>query len=173
MTKGRPKNDLQQQDQVYPAALQYLARREYAPEELRQRLLRRGADPDAAEEAIARLKENNWLSEERFAASRVRQRRDLSGRGRAAVRAELRALGVDEAVSSAALDEEYDEAREAALAEALADRALSGLDAAADPAARLKKIRSLQRRLLSRGFSQKHVIAATEKYVFALENESE
>ena len=72
---------------------------------------------------------NNWLSEERFAASRVRQRRDLSGRGRAAVRAELRALGVDEAVSSAALDEEYDEAREATLAEALADRALTALAA--------------------------------------------
>ena len=173
MSKGRPKNDLQQQDQVYPAALQYLARREYAPEELRQRLLRRGADADAVDEVIVRLKENNWLSEERFAASRVRQRRDLSGRGRAAVRADLRALGVDEAVSSAALEAEYDEQQEAALASELADRALSGLAAVDDPALRLKKIRSVQRRLLSRGFSQKHVIAATEKYVSALENGDE
>lgn len=158
---------------MYPAALQYLARREYAPEELRQRLLRRGADADAVEKVIARLRENNWLSEERFAASRVRQRRDLSGRGRAAVRAELRALGVDEAVSSAALEAEYDESREAALAEALADRALAHLDAVDDRELRLKKIRSVQRRLLSRGFAQKHVIAATEKYVFALENDDE
>ena len=168
MSKGRRSSDLQQQDQVYPAAVKYLARREYAPEELRRRLLGRGADPQAVEEALARLQAGGWLSEERFAASRVRQRRDLSGRGRSAVRAELRALGVDEAVSSAALDEEYDEAREAALAEALADRALSGLEAIDDPELRLKKIRSLQRRLLSRGFSQKHVIAATEKYVSAL-----
>ena len=158
---------------MYPAALQYLARREYAPRELRERLLRRGADADVVDETIARLKENNWLSEERFAASRVRQRRDLSGRGRAAVRAELRALGVDEAVSSAALEAEYDEQREEALASELADRALSPLETVEDPALRLKKIRSVQRRLLARGFSQKHVLAATEKYVSAWGNEGE
>lgn len=164
MSKGRPKKDLEQQDQVYPAALRYLARREYAPQELRQRLLRRGADPDAVEETIARLLEGNWLSEERFAASRVRQRRDISGRGRAAVRAELKALGVDEAVSSAALAEEYDEEREAALAAELAERALAGLDEEADRQRRLKKIRSLQRRLLSRGFGADLVRRVTEKY---------
>ena len=150
MTKPRAKRDLEQQDQVYPAALQYLARREYAPSELRRRLLQRGADPEAVEEAIGRLLAGNWLNEERFAASRVRTRRDLSGRGRAAVLRELRSLGVDEEVSRAALEEEYDREQEAARASQLARRALSDLAQTADREARLKKVRSVQRRLLYR-----------------------
>lgn len=165
MSKGRRSSDLQQQDQVYPAAVKYLARREYAPEELRRRLLGRGADPQAVEEALARLQAGGWLSEERFAASRVRQRRDLTGRGRAAVRAELRALGVDEEVSRAALEEEYSPEQEEALAAALAERALAGLDELEDPVRRAKKVRSLQRRLLSRGFGSHTVLAVTEKYL--------
>lgn len=152
---------------MYPAALQYLARREYAPQELRRRLLRRGAPPQAVEETIARLKENNWLSEERFALSRVRQRRDMSGRGRAAVRCELRALGVDEEISRAALEAEYDEDQEAALAAGLAARALAGLESVDGRERRLKKIRSVQRRLLSRGFAPGLVKAITEEYLEA------
>lgn len=164
MSKDRPKrNGLEQPEQVYPAALRYLARREYAPAELRQRLLRRGADPEAVEETLARLQEAGWLSEERFALSRVRLRRELSGRGRAAVRAELRALGVDEAVSQAALAEEYGEEEEAALAEQLAAKALAGL-AELEPPDRAKKIHSLQRRLLARGFAPRLVLEVTEKY---------
>ncbi|MBR2783903.1 MAG: RecX family transcriptional regulator [Firmicutes bacterium] len=90
---------------------------------------------------------------------------DLTGRGRAAVRAELRALGVDEEVSRAALEEEYSPEQEEALAAALAERALAGLDELEDPVRRAKKVRSLQRRLLSRGFGSHTVLAVTEKYL--------
>ena len=165
MSKGKTKQDLEQGDQVYSAAVRYLARREYAPEELRRRLLRRGAAADAVEETISRLQAADWLSEERFAASRVRQRRDLTGRGRAAIRAELRALGVDETVSQAALDEEYSEEQEAALVSSLARRALAGISAIEDRERRNKLVRSAQRRLLARGFAPRLVLAATEEYL--------
>ena len=165
MSKGRIKQDLEQRDQVYSAAVRYLARREYAPEELRRRLLRRGAAADAVEETISRLQAAGWLSEERFAASRVRQRRDLTGRGRAAIRAELRALGVDEAVSQAALDEEYSEEQEAALVNSLARRALAEVSSIEDRERRNRLVRSAQRRLLARGFAPRLVLAATEEYL--------
>lgn len=171
MSKGRPPKALEGPEQVYAAALRYLARREYAEQELRLRLLRRGAAEDVTEAVISRLKEGGWLSQERFAASRVRLRRDLSGRGRAAVRAELKALGVDEELSQAALAEEYDEEREAALAEDLAAKALSGLENITDRQLRLKKVRSIQRRLLSRGFGPGLVRSVTEKYLHDQEDD--
>lgn len=154
----------ERRDQVYPAALAYLAHREYAESELRQRLLRRGAEAEAVDEAIDRLRQGNWLSEERFAYSRVRQRRDITGRGRAAIRSELRSLGVEDSLVEAALEGEYDRQREAEAVARLAQKALRGLEDIPDPQLKHKKLQAVQRRLLARGFSPALVQEATGEY---------
>lgn len=153
MGRMRNKQDLAgRQEQVYPAALAYLARRDYAEQELRQRLLARGAEEQAVEEAVARLYAAGYLDQQRFAAGRARQRRDFASRGRAAVRLELRALGLDEGDIDAALEAEYDSGSERDIVAAIIRRELSQLPAEAEPALRQACLAKLQRRLLARGF---------------------
>lgn len=87
-----------------------LARRELTGEELRRRLRRAGASEEAIEEALRRLAEAGYLSEERAASERAR----ILGRrgyGDAFVRADLASRGVpadavEAAMASLAPEEE-------------------------------------------------------------------
>jgi len=86
-------------------AMDFLARREYGCQELRQRLLRRNYDydPERVELIIAELVAENLLSDERFVETFVasRQRR---GQGPLRIRAELRERGINQALIEAWLD---------------------------------------------------------------------
>lgn len=151
MAWSKNKQDLaESQDKVYPAALRYLQRRDYAESELRQRLLRRGADAEAVDNTVARLYEAGYLDQQRFAGARVRSRRDINPRGRYAVRMELRELGLSEAEIEEALSAEYSEEQERATLRSLVERELQRAPAEAEP--RRRFIASLQRRLIGRGF---------------------
>ncbi|MCW5578539.1 MAG: regulatory protein RecX [Dokdonella sp.] len=88
----------------YADALQMLARREHSTRELATRLARRGHDADEAEAAIARLREQHYQSDERFAAALARHRAG-QGYGPLRIRAELRSHGLAEAAIGGALDE--------------------------------------------------------------------
>ena len=80
-----------------------LARRELTPEELRRRLRRAGVSEEAIEQALGRLRELGYLSEERAAEERARvlcQR----GYGDARIRVELEARGVSAETVEAVLD---------------------------------------------------------------------
>ena len=164
MAGGRGKQDLAgQQGEVYPAALRYLARREYGEQELAERLLRRGAEPAVVEETLMRLREQGYLCEARFAASRVRQRRDFNRRGRSAIRAELYSLGVDTAV--------FDAEAEKQLLTSLAEAAAAGLTRLPDAQARQRRLQSLQRRWLAHGFPPGDVYEAIRAAAAAVSEE--
>ncbi len=137
---------------MYPAALRYLARRDYAEQELRDKLLARGATEAAVDDCVERLYAAGYLDQQRFAQARTRQRRDFSARGRLAVRLELRGLGLDEEGIQAALDAEYDEEQERQILTQLISRGLSRLPGDAGPEQRRHYLAKLQRQLLSRGF---------------------
>ena len=172
MAGGRGKQDLAgQQGEVYPAALRYLARREYGEQELAERLLRRGAEPAVVEETLMRLREQGYLCEARFAASRVRQRRDFNRRGRSAIRAELYSLGVDTAVVEQALQEEFDAEAEKQLLTSLAEAAAAGLIRLPDAQARQRRLQSLQRRWLAHGFPPGDVYEAIRAVAAAVSEE--
>jgi regulatory protein len=82
---------------VRDIALRYLARREYAVEELRHKLVARGADSGIVGAVINGLVEENLLSDERFTEMYVRTRiRALFGPLK--IRAELRGRGVTDAM---------------------------------------------------------------------------
>ena len=71
--RGKTAHDLSESE-VRDIALRYLGRREYAVEELRQRLQQRGADTALADTVITELVEENLLSDERFTEMYVRMR---------------------------------------------------------------------------------------------------
>lgn len=80
-----------------------LARRELTPEELRRRLRRAGVPAEAVEQALSRLREVGYLSEERAAEERARVlcRR---GYGDARIRLDLAARGVSAEILDAVVE---------------------------------------------------------------------
>jgi regulatory protein len=80
------------------AAVRLLARREHSAEELQRKLLEKGYAEDDVVAVIEKLTTKRLLSNDRYAASRVRHRAQ-SGQGPVRIRAELRQQGVaDEAI---------------------------------------------------------------------------
>lgn len=77
----------------YEAAIRLLARREHSRLELARKLERKGHDPDDVTEALDTAEAEGLLSDERFAESYARARRE-KGYGPVRIRAELRERGV-------------------------------------------------------------------------------
>jgi regulatory protein len=93
---------------VRTAALALLAGREFAREELRDRLLRRGYPEPLVTSAIEQLVSERLVSDERFTEELIRQR-SMRGQGPLRIRLELRERNVadgvvDEALASAGID---------------------------------------------------------------------
>ena len=84
-------------------AMDYLARREHGHEELINKLLRAGFQPEIADAAVARLVDDGLQSDARFVdaciASRINQ-----GKGPLRIRADLRERGISDAAISVGLD---------------------------------------------------------------------
>ena len=81
---------------VYNKALGLLARREHSARELKTKLAVRGHSKDEASAAIDRLKEQEYQSDDRFAASLAR-RRAAQGYGPRRIQAELKSHGLGDA----------------------------------------------------------------------------
>jgi len=94
--RGTPRTPLQQ-------ALALLTRREHSRAELTRKLRARGCSADEIDQALARLIEQGWQSDARFAEALVRHRA-ASGYGPRWIRAELGTHGLDEVLIESALD---------------------------------------------------------------------
>ncbi|HET9016292.1 MAG TPA: RecX family transcriptional regulator [Thermomicrobiaceae bacterium] len=86
------------------AALQFLAYRPRARQEVRRRLRRRGFSDAAADAAIAKLEGWRYLDDAEFARLWVENREEHQPRGRRLLESELRAKGVDAEVARQAVD---------------------------------------------------------------------
>lgn len=97
------------------AALRMLRHRFNSESELRLKLRARRFDRETIDETIARLRQEKWLDDERFASAFVRSRQHR-GIGSRRIARELGAAGVDRETARAALAENADaEAEVAAL----------------------------------------------------------
>ena len=85
-------------------ALLLLSQRPHSQKELRDKLVRKGEDADAADAAILWLSEHNYLDDARYAASVVRHY-SQKGYGAQRVRAELQRRGVPRELWDEALTE--------------------------------------------------------------------
>jgi len=92
--RGKTARDLTEAE-IRDIAVRYLSRREYGIEELRQRLLQRGADSGTAEKVVGDLADENLVSDQRFTEMYVRMRiRRLFGPLK--IRGELRSRGISD-----------------------------------------------------------------------------
>lgn len=87
---------------AYDAALRLLARREHSRRELQAKLQSRAYESEQIEQALDRLCEQNYLSDQRFAEAYAAER-VAKGFGELRIEAELRERGIDRAATSAAL----------------------------------------------------------------------
>ena len=90
--RGKTARDLNEAE-VREIAVRYLSRREYGIEELRQKLLLRGADAGITDKVVDDLATENLVSDQRFTEMYVRMRiRRLFGPLK--IKAELRSRGI-------------------------------------------------------------------------------
>jgi regulatory protein len=142
-------------DDTYLTALKMLARRELSEAQLRQRLLRRQHDPDAIDAAIARLKSDRSLDDERVAGAIARSETGLRKRGRYRVTRQIEAAGIASAIAKRAVDETFAAIDgDALLGQALARR-LRGRPRIADD----REFQRLYRYLVGQGFEPDRVLA--------------
>lgn len=139
--------------EVREIAMRYLGRREYGLEELKRKLVQRGAEQDIAEQVVSDYAGQNLVSDQRFTEMYVRMRvRRLFGPLK--IRAELRQRGIADKVIAAEMriDEEtwFDTATQ------WAGKRLRG---ELDFAGRAK----IHRSLMNRGFSHEQANTALQR----------
>jgi regulatory protein len=116
-------------ERCHTAALRILSYRWNSEAELRRKLLAKRFEQDVVDDTIAKLRDEKWVDDERFAESFVRSE-SMKRRGRTRIRHALRAAGVDRETAAAAVRANLDPEQE-----------LEGLKAAC-----AKRMRMLTRR---------------------------
>jgi regulatory protein len=137
------------EQQLYMSATRALMRRAHSIHEMREYLGRRAQDQESISPVIARLREHNYLDDERYALNYARQHANSRRQGRFRIARELRGRGVPDRHIDAALDAVFAETDEAALVRLRLKRALANLRGPIEQ----RKIASLYRSLLRAGFS--------------------
>ena len=90
--------------EVREIAVRYLSRREYPIQELRQKLVQRGADSGITDKVVADLADENLVSDQRFTEMYIRTRmRHLFGPLK--IRGELRSRGITDQLIDEAMPE--------------------------------------------------------------------
>lgn len=142
---------------AYSRGLDLLARREHSARELKTKLAARGHAKGEIGEAVDRLKDQRYQSDERFGQNLARSRA-AHGYGPRRIEAELKSHGLSAAAIREALDACDADWRSSALAQL---RKRFGRGEATDPAERTRRAQFL----LRRGFDPATVRAATRAEV--------
>ena len=147
-------------DDTYLTALKMLARRELSEAQLRQRLTRRQHDPEAIDAALARLKTDRSLDDERVAGAIARSETGLKKRGRYRVTRQIEAAGISASVARRVVDETFAAIDADKLLRDALDRRLRGRSAIADG----KEFQRLYRYLVAQGFEPDRVMELLRTY---------
>jgi regulatory protein len=152
--RGKSAHDLTEAE-IRDMAVRYLSRREYGIEELKRKLIQRGAGLSLAESVVSDCVEQNLVSDERFAEMyvRTRVRRYF---GPLKIRGELRQRGIGDQVIASAMQIEQDVWFDSA--EHWAARRVRGeLD--------FEHRAKLHRSLMNRGFSHEQASVALDRII--------
>ena len=144
---------------AYLAGLQLLARRELSETQIRQRLTRRGHQPDDIDAAVARLRQERALDDRRVAMAIAHTQTRLRGRGRLRVRREIEATGISGTLAQEAVDEVFADLDADALLVAALERRLHGRTVIADD----REFQRLFRYLTAQGFESDRVLTALRR----------
>lgn len=138
---------------AYKYVLKLLSRRDYSSEELRIRLVERQYSNDEIKKILFYCHEHNWLNDERFAESLLRQKA-AKGYGWQRICADARKKGIDHTLLQKAQDEQQHDWFY--LAKKLATKRfgdLNGVILSVDQKTKAKR----QRFLLQRGFNRDEI----------------
>jgi regulatory protein len=138
----------------YLDALKMLARRELSEAQVRQRLARRGHDPESIDAAVARLKGERAIDDARVAEAIARTETVGKRRGKLRVARQIENAGITGSIARSAVDEIFGEIDSDALIEAALTRRLRAGMAIQDDA----EFHRLYRYLIGQGFEVDHVI---------------
>ena len=139
---------------AYLDGLRMLARRELSEAHVRQRLSRRGHEPDAINAAVDRLTKERAIDDVRVAEAMARTEATVKRRGRLRVRRQIEHAGIAAATASRAVDEVFSgiddqQLIEAALAKRLRDRTRIADD---------REFQKLYRFLIAQGFESDRIL---------------
>jgi len=137
------------EQELYAAALRALMRRAHSIHEMKQYLARRAEEKEGVARVIARLREQGYLDDAKFALDYARQHAQSRAQGRVRIARELRARGVPDQHIEAALDAAFTDTDEAALVRKRLRRQFGRVKGPVDQ----RKIASAYRSLLRAGFS--------------------
>jgi regulatory protein len=140
---------LTSEQELHASALRALMRRAHSIHEMRRYLGRRAESKTQIDRVIARLREQNYLDDARYALDYTRQHANSRRQGRFRIARELRARGVPDHHIHAALEAVFAETDEAASVRTRLQRRLAHLRGPLDQ----RKLASLHRSLLRAGFS--------------------
>ena len=151
------------QRSAWDAAIEALARRAHAENELRRALVRRRYDAVDVDTAIERLRSHGLLDDAAFAVTFARSRAENRAMGARRIATELARRGVDRHVAAAAIAEVFarESLDEQQLLERAAERKLGTLTALPGDVRR----RRLLAFLIRRGFGPTQAAAATRRLV--------
>jgi len=132
-----------------------LGRRELSEAQIRQRLALREHDPEAIDEAVARLIEERAIDDNRVAQAIARMETGIRKRGKLRVRRKIESAGISPVTAKRALDEVFGSLDDDDLLEsALAKRLRRGATIADE-----REFNRLYRYLVGQGFEPQRVLA--------------
>ena len=141
---------------AYVDALKMLGRRELSEAQVRQRLARRGHEPDAIDAAIARLLEERAIDDARVAEAIARSQTSIRRRGKQRVLRQIQSAGIAESTARWAVDEVFGGLDPDALVEASLAKRLRGRERITNQA----EFRRLYRYLIGQGFEPDRILRA-------------
>ena len=145
---------------TYLIALRMLARRELSEAQIRQRLGRRGESRESIDEAVARLKSERSIDDERVAGAIARTQAAGRNRGRRRVMQQIEAAGIDKSIAARAVDQVFQDIDPDALLSASLEKRMRGRERIADD----REFQRLFRYLSAQGFEADKILLHLRKY---------
>ena len=145
---------------AYVDGLKMLGRRELSEAQVRQRLARKEYTQEEIDEAIARLREERAINDQRVAEAITRMETGIRKRGRVRVRMQLERAGIAKETARDAIDAVFEGIDDETLIEASLRKRLRGREAIADD----REFQRLYRYLIGQGFESDRVMKTLKAY---------
>lgn len=145
---------------AYIDGLKMLGRRELSERQVRQRLARKQYSQDDIDEAVARLRAERAINDQRVAEAIARMETGIRKRGKVRVRIQLERAGIAKETARTAIDDVFGAIDDDALLQSSLQKRLRGRDTIADD----REFARLFRYLIGQGFESDRVMKALKAY---------
>jgi regulatory protein len=145
---------------AYIDGLKMLGRRELSEQQVRQRLARKQYSQDDIDEAVARLRAERAIDDQRVAEAIARMETGIRKRGKVRVRIQLERAGIAKETARMAIDGVFGALDDDALLQSSLQKRLRGRDSIADD----REFARLFRYLIGQGFESDRVMKALKAY---------